>query len=60
MRHEIKEEILNAVAEAEKNGLPPVESMFEDVFAELTPNLQEQKQYLLDYRKRHPSTSEVE
>ena len=54
------EEILNAVAEAEKFGLPPVESMFDDVFAELTPNLKEQKQYLLDYRKRHPSTSEVE
>lgn len=60
LQEEVKQEILNAVAEAEKNGPPPVESMFEDVFAELTPNLQEQKQYLLEYRKRHPSTSEVE
>ena len=52
-------QILSAVAEAEKNGPPPVDTLFEDVFAELTPNLQEQKQYLLDYRKRHPA-SEVE
>lgn len=60
LQEEVKQEILNAVAEAEKYGPPPIETLFEDVFAEIPPNLQEQKEYLLEYRKRNPSGSGVE
>lgn len=59
LQDEVKNEILNAVAEAEKFGPPPAESMFDDVFAVLTPALAEQKQYLLNYRKHHPHAGEV-
>ena len=59
LQEELKNEILSAVEEAEKFGPPPVESIFEDVFAELTPELKEQQEYLLDYLKRNPRSSEV-
>src|SRR5262249_33548980 len=59
MQEEVKNEILNAVAEAEKSGPPAMETMFDDVFATLTPALEEQKRYLQDYRKRNPSSGEV-
>lgn len=55
----LKHEILSAVEEAEKFGPPPIESLFEDVFAELTPELKEQQQYMVEYLKRHPRSSEV-
>ena len=56
---EIKTEILTAVAEAEKYGPPPVESMFEDVYGEMLPELKEEQDELLDYLKRNPHRSEV-
>ncbi len=59
LQEEIKNEIITAVVESEKFGPPPVESMFEDVFAELTPELKEQQQYLVDHLKRNPRTPEV-
>jgi pyruvate dehydrogenase E1 component alpha subunit len=59
LQEELKNEILSAVEEAEKFGNPPVESMFEDVFAELTPELRDQQEYLLDYLRRYPRKSEV-
>jgi TPP-dependent pyruvate/acetoin dehydrogenase alpha subunit len=59
LQEQVKQEILDAVAHAEKFGAPPVESLFDDVFAELTPALREQKESLLDYRKRNPQSSEV-
>ncbi len=40
---EITDEILEALAHVEKVGMPPVESMFDDVFAELPPHLVEQR-----------------
>lgn len=59
LQEKLKSEILSAVEEAEKFGPPPVESMFEDVFAELTPELKEQQEYLVEYLKRHPRSPEV-
>lgn len=56
---EVKAEILAAVAEAEKFGAPEPGTMFEDVFAELTPQLEEQQKYLVEYLKRNPHGSEV-
>jgi TPP-dependent pyruvate/acetoin dehydrogenase alpha subunit len=59
LEEQLKEEILKAVEEAEKFGNPPVESMFEDVFGELTPELKDQQEYLMDYLRRNPRTAEV-
>ena len=44
---EITAEIMDALAHVEKVGTPPVESMFDDVFAEVPPHLQEQRAELL-------------
>ena len=59
VQEQVKEEILSAVAEAEKFGPPPIESLFEDVYAEMPLHLQEQRDYLVDYLKRHPEAREV-
>jgi 2-oxoisovalerate dehydrogenase E1 component alpha subunit len=42
LRAEIKAEIQAAIEAAEKVGPPPLSSMFDDVYAELTPALKEQ------------------
>lgn len=42
----LNKEILDAVAEAEKAGPPPLESMFEDVYSTVLPHLQEQLEQL--------------
>lgn len=42
LEERLNQEILDAVAEAEKIGPPPVQSLFEDVYSEILPHLQEQ------------------
>jgi pyruvate dehydrogenase E1 component alpha subunit len=42
LEERLTQQILDAVAEAEKVGPPPVETLFEDVYSEMLPNLQEQ------------------
>ncbi|HEY7161348.1 MAG TPA: thiamine pyrophosphate-dependent enzyme, partial [Acidobacteriota bacterium] len=42
LEERLTQEILDAVAEAEKFGPPPVETLFEDVYSEMLPNLKEQ------------------
>ncbi len=59
VQEQVKEEILSAIAEAEKYGPPPIESMFEDVYAEMPASLVEQRDYLVEYLNRHPETREV-
>jgi pyruvate dehydrogenase E1 component alpha subunit/2-oxoisovalerate dehydrogenase E1 component alpha subunit len=44
LEKELNQEILNAVAEAEKMGPPSVESLFDDVFEKIPQHLQEQKE----------------
>jgi pyruvate dehydrogenase E1 component alpha subunit len=43
LEEEINREILDAVAKAESAPPPPVETLFDDVFSEILPHLQEQK-----------------
>jgi pyruvate dehydrogenase E1 component subunit alpha len=43
LEERLNQEILDAVQKAEKAGPPPIQTLFEDVFAEIPPNLQEQK-----------------
>ena len=42
LEERLTREILDAVAEAEKVGPPAVETLFEDVYSEMLPNLKEQ------------------
>lgn len=56
---EVKEFILKTIKEAEAFPPPPVESIFQDVFESLTPQLEEQQASLLDYLQRNPRTGEV-
>lgn len=42
LEERLTQEILDAVAEAEKIGTPPVETLFEDVYSEMLPSLKEQ------------------
>ncbi len=42
LEEQLNQEILNAVAEAETYGPPPLETLFEDVYSELLPHLKEQ------------------
>jgi pyruvate dehydrogenase E1 component subunit alpha len=59
LQEEVKNEVIAAVNESETFGPPPIESLFEDVFVELTPELKEQQEYLVNYLQRHPRTPEV-
>ncbi len=51
LEERLNQEILDAVAEAEKIGPPPVQSLFEDVYAEMLPHLQEQMESKLKTAK---------
>ncbi|HSP07565.1 MAG TPA: thiamine pyrophosphate-dependent dehydrogenase E1 component subunit alpha [Acidobacteriota bacterium] len=43
LEEKLNHQILSAVEEAEKIGPPPLESLFEDVFAQIPPHLMEQR-----------------
>lgn len=47
LRQDIERRFKAAVASAEQQPKPPLESMFDDVYSELTPNLVEQRAQLL-------------
>ncbi len=51
---EITDELMAALAHAEKLGPPAVSTLFDDVYAELTPQLEEQKAYLLGSPRARP------
>ena len=46
---EITDEMMEALKHAEHVGAPPVESMFDDVFAETPAHLKEQREYLMQF-----------
>jgi 2-oxoisovalerate dehydrogenase E1 component alpha subunit len=47
-----EENVNKAIKEAEKAPPPPIESIFDDVFDEIPPFLQEQKDMLMEELKR--------
>ena len=50
---EVREELGRVVEEVEKAPAVPVSSLFDDVYTELTPQLEEQRDFLVaEYRKR--------
>lgn len=53
LEKEIKREIAELLHRVEKEGVPPLESIFERVFAEMTPQLREQLEEARRAREKH-------
>lgn len=58
-RGRIRKECLKAFAEAEKEKKPPLRSMFEDVYEEMTPDVKDQMKELRDVIERYPEEYDV-
>ena len=58
-RDRIRKEVLKAFAQAEKEKKPPIRSMFEDIYEELTPDLEAQMGELRDVIDRYPGEYDV-
>lgn len=53
VQEQARETVSAAVTEAEAMGKPEIHELFDYVYEEIPPHLQEQKQYLIDFVKRH-------
>lgn len=53
-RESIRRDVLKAFSEAEREKKPPIRTMFEDVYEELTPDLQQQMKELKGQLERYP------
>jgi len=53
-RDRLRKEVLNGIREAEKEKKPPVRTMFEDTYEELTPDLKAQMQKLREIMEKYP------
>ncbi|EDN99364.1 hypothetical protein SS1G_02218 [Sclerotinia sclerotiorum 1980 UF-70] len=58
-RTNIKKEVLKTLSEAEKEKKPPIKSMFEDVYKEMTPDLRAQMQELRRVMEEYPDEYDV-
>lgn len=58
-RSSIRKEVLKAFADAEKEKRPPLGSMFEDVYKDITEETQEQMKALRDIIDRYPEEYDV-
>jgi 2-oxoisovalerate dehydrogenase E1 component alpha subunit len=58
-RDRIRKEVLKAFARAEKEKKPPIRSMFEDVYEELTPDLVAQMGELRSVIEKYPGEYDV-
>ena len=56
LHEDVAREVAEAVQAAEAAPPPPLEGMFEDVFAELPPHLQAQRAFLRDEQRRRTQT----
>ena len=62
LREEVKDHLIEAVEDVEKMPPPELETLFEDVYAELTPQLKKQKKALIaerELRGKFENTSEA-
>ncbi|KAL2168095.1 hypothetical protein VTG60DRAFT_407 [Thermothelomyces hinnuleus] len=53
-RESIRRDVLKAFSEAEREKKPPLRTMFEDVYEELTPDLKQQMKELKSQLERYP------
>jgi 2-oxoisovalerate dehydrogenase E1 component alpha subunit len=59
VRTRIRKEVLKAFSEAEKEKKPPLRSMFEDVYEEITPETRRQMEELKGVIERYPEEYDV-
>ncbi|KAI1116409.1 2-oxoisovalerate dehydrogenase alpha subunit [Nemania sp. NC0429] len=59
-REGIRREVLKAFSQAEREKKPPIRAMFEDMYEELTPELQAQMKELRDHLERYPAEYDVD
>lgn len=59
-RESIRKDVLRAFSEAEKMKKPPIRTMFEDVYEELTPDLKKQMKELSEHLQRYPDEYEFD
>lgn len=55
LEREVKQEIADAVTEAEKLPNPPLDTIFDDVYANMPEELARQKREYFEFRGQHPS-----
>ncbi|KAI1319659.1 dehydrogenase E1 component [Xylariaceae sp. FL0255] len=58
-RESIRRDVLKAFSQAEKEKKPPIRSMFEDIYEELTPELRAQAKELHDHIQKYPAEYDV-
>ncbi|KAH8601487.1 2-oxoisovalerate dehydrogenase-like protein subunit alpha [Bisporella sp. PMI_857] len=58
-RARLRKEVLSAFSEAEKEKKPPMRSLFEDVYEEMTPEVKKQMGELKDIIERYPDEYDV-
>ncbi|KAK0708149.1 thiamine diphosphate-binding protein [Lasiosphaeris hirsuta] len=58
-RESIRRDVLKAFSEAEREKKPPIRSMFEDMYENLTPDLQEQMKTLKKQIEQYPDEYDV-
>lgn len=58
-RTRIRKEVLKAFAEAEKEKKPPLRTMFEDVYEDITPDTRKQMEELRSVIERYPDEYDV-
>ncbi|KAL6852410.1 hypothetical protein ACO1O0_006954 [Amphichorda felina] len=58
-RDRLRKEILKGISEAEKEKKPPLRTMFEDTYEELTPDLKAQMQQLRELMEKYPDEYDV-
>lgn len=58
-RTRLRKEVLKAFSKAEKEKKPPMKSMFEDIYEEMTPELKKQMEGLRDVVERYPEEYDV-
>ncbi|KAI9743005.1 MAG: hypothetical protein M1818_003300 [Claussenomyces sp. TS43310] len=59
LRTNLRKDLLKAFSAAEKEKKPPLRSMFEDIYADLTPDLRAQMEELRDLIQRYPAEYDV-
>jgi 2-oxoisovalerate dehydrogenase E1 component alpha subunit len=59
VREKLRREVLKAFAQAEREKKPALRSMFEDIYEELTPELEKQMRELRSVVERYPGEYEV-
>ncbi|KAJ8124477.1 hypothetical protein O1611_g9163 [Lasiodiplodia mahajangana] len=59
-RESIRRDVLKAFSQAEREKKPPIRSMFEDIYEELTPELKAQMKELRDHLEKYPNEYDMD